>query len=71
MAMAPEEIERRVFRITRRGYDPDEVQTFLYETANALRTAYGAIEDPPLTNPKEDVEFDVEIGQGRHALPLC
>lgn len=62
MAITPEEIEQRSFAFVRRGYDTEEVDTFLAEVAATLRDAQAesarlnaelAAEPPPPPPPPE------------------
>jgi DivIVA domain-containing protein len=46
--MTPDEIENHVFSLVRRGFDPDEVNTFLHEVAATLAEA---LTDPPADEP--------------------
>ena len=39
MTFNPEDIARRTFALEERGYDRDEVRTFLFEVAAAMRLA--------------------------------
>ncbi len=48
--MTPEEIENHVFSLVRRGFDPDEVNTFLHEVAATLAEALTGV-DPPADEP--------------------
>jgi DivIVA domain-containing protein len=42
MALTPDEIEKRQFGTSRKGYSPDEVKKFLAEVAAALRETEAA-----------------------------
>lgn len=45
--LTPEEVEVRAFALTRRGYDPDEVDAFLAEVAGTMRADEPASEGDP------------------------
>lgn len=60
MAFTPEEIEDREFLITLRGYDKDEVQSFLHEVARELRVLQRAASQATAgANPLEAVGREV------------
>ncbi|HEY5696808.1 MAG TPA: DivIVA domain-containing protein, partial [Acidimicrobiales bacterium] len=55
MAITPDEIERRVFTLVRRGYDPAEVDDFLKEAAAALAQAQLGVTPPAANEAPTDV----------------
>ena len=71
MSLNPEDVARRTFAIEERGYDRDEVRTFLFEVAAALRLAlhgtHSALDvrlPPPIDEATEAAEPDSSIAVG-------